>query len=58
MSTTDPSPTSGWLERYKGTSLWKILGVVHLAWDWLRSKGWAPSETNKPGGDGGLQGPK
>lgn len=58
MSTTDPSPTSGWLERYKGTSLWKILAWVHRGWDYLRGLGVAPSERNSAGGDGGLQGPK
>lgn len=55
MSTpTDPSPTSGWLERWKGTNLWRVLAWVHRGWDYLRGLGIAPSERQGPGaGDGG-----
>lgn len=60
MSTpTDPSPTSGWLERWKGTNVWRILAWVHRGWDYLRGLGIAPSERQGPGaGDGGMSGPK
>lgn len=51
-------PVKPWLERWKGTSVWTILALVHKAWDYLRGFGIAPSDDGKPGGDGGLQGPR
>ena len=54
----EDSPVTGWLERYKGTSVWKILAWVHRGWDYLRGLGIAPSSSNRPGGDGGINGPR
>lgn len=52
------NPVNGWLEKYKGTSVWKILAWVHKGWDYLRTLGVLPSDKGTPGGDGGLQGPR
>lgn len=55
----DPiSPVKGWLERWQGTNVWKVLMWVHKGWDYLRGIGVAPSERDSASGDGGLQGPK
>jgi hypothetical protein len=48
----------GWIAKWKGTNVWVILTAIRTAWNKLAGLGLAPSETNGPGGDGGMQGPK